>query len=113
MTKRVAALLALVSFAVAWLIGVARGQSPLTRVENAGLALVAAFAAGLGIGVALERIVLWRLSEAWRERAREEAGRDPDAPPAAKAAASAKSAAAAKPAAPAAARETVPAEAAR
>ena len=79
MTKRVAALLALVAFAVAWLIGVARGQSPLARLENAALALAAAFVAGLGIGVALEKIVLARLSESVRERPKEETSRDGEA----------------------------------
>jgi len=79
MTKRVAALFALLAFAVAWLIGVARGESPLTRLENAGLALLAAFVAGLAIGVALEKIVLARLSESVRERPKEGTGRDGEA----------------------------------
>jgi len=76
MTKRVAALLALVAFAVAWLIGVARGESPITRIENAALALAAAWVAGLAIGFALEKIVLHRLSDSWREKPGDGAGRD-------------------------------------
>jgi hypothetical protein len=79
MTRRVAALFALLAFAVAWLIGVARGESPLTRLENAGLALLAAFVAGLAIGVALEKIVLARLSESVRELPKEGTGRDGEA----------------------------------
>jgi hypothetical protein len=108
MSKRVAALFALLAFAVAWLIGVARGQSPLTRLENAGLALVAAFVAGLAIGVALEKIVLARLSESVRERPQEGTGRDGEA-----AFEAAPAAARAEDSSPAAARAAEPAEAIR
>jgi hypothetical protein len=67
MKSRVAALFSLVAFAVAWLVGVWCGHSPLTRVENAGIALVAGALAGIGVAVALERIVLARLSEEWND----------------------------------------------
>ena len=108
MTRRVAALFALLAFAAAWLIGVARGQSPLTRLENASLALAAAFVAGLAIGVALEKIVLARLSESVRERPKEGTDRDGEATFEA-----APAAARAEDAAPAAARAAEPAEAVR
>jgi len=78
MTKRVAALFALFAFAVAWLVGVLRGHAPLTRLENAGIALASGLLAGLGVGIALERIVLVRFAEQWQERA---APADPNAPP--------------------------------
>jgi steroid 5-alpha reductase family enzyme len=67
MTRRVAALFGLFAFAVAWLVGVWCGHSPLARLENAGIALVSGCVAGLGVGVALERIVLARLAEQWQE----------------------------------------------
>jgi len=111
MTRRVAALFALLAFAAAWLIGVARGQSPLTRLENAGLALAAAFVAGLAIGVALEKIVLARLSESVRERPKEVSSRDGEAT--FEAAPATVRAEDSSPAAPAAARTAAPAEAVR
>jgi hypothetical protein len=114
MTRRVAALFALLAFAVAWLIGVARGESPLTRLENAGLALLAAFVAGLAIGVALEKIVLARLSESVRERPKEGTGRDGEAAfEAAPAATRAEDASPAASAALTAVRTAAPAEAVR
>lgn len=69
MTKRVAALFALVAFAVAWLVGVLRGHAPLTRLENAGIALASGLLAGIGVGIALERIVLVRFAEQWQAHA--------------------------------------------
>lgn len=74
MTKRVAALFGLFAFAVAWLVGVWCGHAPTTRLVNAAIALGSGYCAGLGVGVALERIVLARLAQNWREK---------DAPPSA------------------------------
>lgn len=68
MTKRIAALFALFAFAVAWLVGVWRGHAPLTRIQNAAIALASGLAAGVGVGLALERIVLFRFSEEWQAR---------------------------------------------
>jgi branched-subunit amino acid ABC-type transport system permease component len=65
--KRVAALFALFAFAVAWLVGVLCGHAPLTRLENAGIALASGLLAGIGVGIALERIVLVRFAEQWQE----------------------------------------------
>jgi hypothetical protein len=67
MTKRIAALFGLFAFAVAWLVGVWCGHSPSTRLMNAALALGSGFLGGLGVGVALERIVLARLSQQWKD----------------------------------------------
>jgi hypothetical protein len=68
MTRRIAALFALFAFAVAWLVGVWRGHAPLTRVENAAIALASGLLAGFGVGLALERIVLHRFSAEWQAR---------------------------------------------
>jgi len=67
MIRRAALLLAMVSFGLAWIVGVWCGHSPLVRLQSALLALVAGAAGGAGIGVALQKIVLARLAEQWRE----------------------------------------------
>jgi hypothetical protein len=74
MTKRVAALFGLFAFAVAWLVGVWCGHAPTTRLVNAAIALASGYCAGLGVGVAIERIVLARLAQNWQGK---------DAPPSA------------------------------
>lgn len=90
MIRRVAALFALFAFAAAWLVGVLCGHAPLARLGNAAIALASGLLAGIGVGVALERIVLVRLAEQWQERG---------TPPAANARAGATAKAAAPPAA--------------
>lgn len=85
MTSRVAALLALVAFAGAWLVGVWCHHAPRARLWNAAFAAGCGALAGAAIGFVLERIVLERMGERWD-------GGDgvlPDAAPAASAAAKA------------------------
>lgn len=65
MTPRVAALLALVAFAGAWLVGVWCHHAPRARLWNAALAAGCGALAGAAIGFVLERIVLERMSERW------------------------------------------------
>jgi hypothetical protein len=61
----------MLSFGLAWIVGVWCRHSPAVRVESALLALLAGCVAGAGIGCALEKIVLARLAESWdgQERA--------------------------------------------
>lgn len=80
MIRRGAALLGLVSFALAWIVGALCGRSPLPRMESALLALVLGAAAGAGIAIALQKIVLARLAEQWREDAGKRAAAGAAAP---------------------------------
>ena len=65
MTTRVAALLALLAFAGAWIVGVWCQHAPGARLWNAALAGGCGALAGAAIGFAMERIVLERMSERW------------------------------------------------
>lgn len=65
MTSRVAALLALVAFAGAWLVGVWCHHAPHARLWNAAFAAGCGALAGAAIGFVLERIVLERMGERW------------------------------------------------
>ncbi len=65
MTRRVAALLAMVAFAGAWLVGVWCHHAPRSRLYSAGFAALFGALAGAAIGFVLERIVLDRISERW------------------------------------------------
>lgn len=65
MTARVAALLALVAFAGAWLVGVWCHHAPRARLWNAAFAAGCGALAGAAIGFVLERIVLERMGERW------------------------------------------------
>ncbi|MBL8840716.1 MAG: hypothetical protein JNL90_04210 [Planctomycetes bacterium] len=65
MTSRVAALLALVAFAGAWLVGVWCHHAPRARLWNAAFAAGCGALAGAAIGFVLERIVLERMGERW------------------------------------------------
>lgn len=67
MIRRAAALFALVAFAGAWIVGVWCGHSPLVRLKSAGLALGFGFVAGIGVAIALQKIVLARLAERWSD----------------------------------------------
>ena len=78
MIRRAATLLGMLSFACAWMVGVWLGRSPAARVESALIALVAGAAAGVGIGVAIEKIILARLAVRWNEL---ESGAKPAAEP--------------------------------
>ena len=66
MIVRTAALFALFAFVVAWVVGVLAGHSPSARVETATIALGFGAAAGLGCGIALEKIVLARIARDWK-----------------------------------------------
>ncbi|MBM4013822.1 MAG: hypothetical protein FJ293_02520 [Planctomycetes bacterium] len=65
MSRKAAALLALIAFAGAWLTGVWCDVAPRARLGSALLAALAGALGGAGIGFALERIVLARLAEEW------------------------------------------------
>jgi len=65
MTRRSAAIVAFVAFALAWIVGVFCGHSPTTRLQSALIALLFGGCAGAAIGVAMQRIVLWRIAENW------------------------------------------------
>jgi membrane protein YqaA with SNARE-associated domain len=70
MIRRAAALLALVAFTGAWLVGVWSHEPPRARMVSAALAALFGAVAGAAIGVALERIVLARLMEQWETASR-------------------------------------------
>jgi len=92
--RRAAALLGMLAFGLAWVVGVWFGRSPRARLESAALALCAGCVAGAAIGIALQKVVLARIAEKW----------DGNEPAAGSAVASAR-----KPGAAAAAPVTVPA----
>lgn len=70
MIRRAAALLALVAFTGAWLVGVWSHEPPRARMVSAVMAALFGAVAGGAIGVALERIVLARLMEQWETASR-------------------------------------------
>ena len=82
MIRRAAVLLGMLSFGLAWIVGVWCDHSPLVRLQSALLALVAGAIGGAAIAVALQKIVLARLAEQWREieAAEAERGAKPGAP---------------------------------
>ena len=67
MIRRSAALFAMLAFALSWMVGVWCGHSPSVRLQAALVGLLAGAVAGAGIGVALQKIVLARLAEQWRQ----------------------------------------------
>ena len=67
MIRRTAALFGMLAFALSWMVGVWCGHSPHVRIPAALIGLLAGVIAGACIGVALQKIVLARLAEQWRE----------------------------------------------
>jgi hypothetical protein len=65
--RRTAALFGMLAFALSWMVGVWCGHSPQVRLQAALIGLLAGAIAGACIGVALQKIVLARLAEQWRQ----------------------------------------------
>jgi hypothetical protein len=63
MVRRASLLLGILSFALAWIVGVWCGHSAPARLQSAAIALACGLSAGAAIGVALQKIVLARLAE--------------------------------------------------
>src|SRR5262245_57515091 len=79
MVRRASLLLGILSFALAWIVGVWSGHSAPARLQSAAIALACGLAAGAAIGVALQKIVLARLAETGRFQGSAEAPEPADA----------------------------------